>query len=108
MTSFVLISGLFWVGCVYSMFTAGLSGGPNHGDHPLGVTILHLIGYFIYAQSFAEFYTFAYAGLIFLLFVLSIFSFSLLGRYGSVLAWITRVLFLIVYSLQYWLILGYR
>jgi hypothetical protein len=109
MGEFVFISVLFWLGCAYSLLNVALSGGPNHGEHPLTVTLCHMIGFAIYRNSFVSFdYALMYAGLLVVLVVLSVYAMTLVGRYLSPQAWIARSLFLVVYGCQYWLILTRR
>jgi hypothetical protein len=41
---------LFVIGAVYASGTVGISGGPNKGEHPFLVTVLHLLCFLVLAR----------------------------------------------------------
>ncbi|HEX7898520.1 MAG TPA: hypothetical protein VF950_12215 [Planctomycetota bacterium] len=55
---------LFVAGALYASFTLGTTGGPNHGEHPLTVTVLHMILFFWLARGWARGPWWGYLGLL--------------------------------------------
>jgi hypothetical protein len=35
---------------LYSVVTTGITGGPNHGEHPFTVTLVHMIAFYFFGQ----------------------------------------------------------
>lgn len=58
------IGALFVAGALYATFTLGTTGGPNKGEHPLTVTVLHLILFFVLARGWARGPWWGYLGLL--------------------------------------------
>ena len=68
---------LFVAGALYATFTLGTTGGPNHGEHPLTVTVLHLGLFFWLARGWARGPWWLYLGLLTLTFVFAAYAIRL-------------------------------
>ena len=55
---------LFAAGALYATFTLGTTGGPNHGEHPMTVAVLHMILFFWLARGWERGPWWAYLGLL--------------------------------------------
>jgi hypothetical protein len=47
---------------LYSVSTVGVTGGPNHGEHPMTVSIVHLVCFFIFARGWPALSYYSYLG----------------------------------------------
>ena|SRR6185295_13885102 len=65
---------------IYATCNIGFSGGPNHGDHPFIVNIVHLIAFCIKAQHWPRPLFWSYFGVLMAAIVLSA---AVLGRRGG-------------------------
>lgn len=73
------VVALFLIGAVHATWTVGVSGGPNHGEHPFLVTVLHLIGFFVLARGWPWGRWGLYLGLLLATLALAVYAMSLLG-----------------------------
>jgi hypothetical protein len=55
---------LFWAGALYATFSLGTTGGPNHGEHPMIVTVVHAACFIGLARGWPRGAWWAYLGLL--------------------------------------------
>ena len=79
----------FVAGALYATFTVGVSGGPNHGEHPFLVTVIHVVAFFALARGWAPGPWWGYLGLLALTLGASIWAMRLVGQTGAKL-WLGR------------------
>jgi len=58
----------------YAVFAIGLSGGPNHGEHPFILNVCHLVGFLILARAWSSNYYYTYLIMLVLALALSIYA----------------------------------
>jgi len=58
----------------YAVFAIGLSGGPNHGEHPFILNVCHLVGFLILSRAWNSDYYYTYLTIIVLALALSIYA----------------------------------
>jgi hypothetical protein len=78
----------FFLISLYLVAMIGVSGGPNHGEHPLLLNIGHLILLYVYGGHWASDYYYAYQNLLLAAIGLSLAAFVL--RF-TLLAWVIRI-----------------
>lgn len=69
----------FIAGALYATLTVGVSGGPNHGEHPFLVTLLHALAFFVFARGWARGPWWGYLGLLALTLLASVWAMGLVG-----------------------------
>lgn len=68
---------------LYAVTNVGMSGGPNHGDHPFIINIVHLIAFCIRAQHWPRPLFWTYFGVLMAAIVLSVVVLNLRGGWGD-------------------------
>lgn len=58
----------------YAVFSIGLSGGPNHGEHPFILNVCHLVGFLFLARAWNDNHYYAYLIILLLALALSIYA----------------------------------
>lgn len=81
---------LFAAGALYATFNVGFSGGPNKGDHPLTLTIVHVVLFFIFARGWSRGAWWAYLGVLTLTLVYAGWSMTLVGEQRAGRLWTAR------------------
>ena len=89
---FIAIAGLYTVG------TVGVTGGPNHGEHPFTVTIVHMIVFYLRGQGWPASSRHLYWGGLAAALVLSIIALRLTFSDNRWWRWLVRVPLALVYA----------
>jgi hypothetical protein len=64
---------------LYAVCTLGTSGGPNHGEHPLIITIIHLVAFIFGAKGWPSPLMWTYMGVLGAALLLAFFSVGFRG-----------------------------
>lgn len=87
----------FIFGALYASLTVGVTGGPNKGEHPFLVSVIHLILFFVLARGWARGPWWGYLGLLALTIAASLWAMRLAGRTGPKV-WFGRGLILMPHA----------
>jgi hypothetical protein len=68
---------LFWAGALYATFSLGTTGGPNKGEHPMTVTVVHAGLFFWLARGWPRGPWWAYLGLLAATFLFTVYAIHL-------------------------------
>ncbi len=94
---------------LYAVTNVGFSGGPNHGDHPFIVNIIHLIAFCIKAQHWSRPLFWSYFGVLMAAIVLSVVVMERRGGWKDREILIPRLGMMALYGgLMYFLVFGER
>ncbi len=88
---------LFVAGALYATINVGLTGGPNHGEHPFLVAVLHVILFFVVARGWPPGTWWAYLGLLALTLAYSVVAMGFVGASATRL-WIGRGIMAALYA----------
>ena len=80
---------LFVLGALYATFTVGTSGGPNKGEHPMTVTVIHGVAFFAMARGWPRGAWWTYLGLLVVTLAVSFYAIRFVGKSRRTI-WIGR------------------
>jgi hypothetical protein len=89
---------LFAAGALYASLTVGTTGGPNKGEHPMTVTVLHAGLFFWLARGWPRGPWWAYLGLLTLTFVYAVWAISLAHEERAWKRWTGRAVMLALHA----------
>lgn len=81
------MGSLFVAGALYATFTAGVTGGPNHGEHPFTVTVIHLALFLWLARGWPRGAWWGYLGLLVATLVAAVLAMGLVGERRAWVLW---------------------
>lgn len=91
----------FVAGALYASFTVGVTGGPNHGEHPFTVTAVHLVLFFILARGWSRGPWWGYLGLLVATLAAAVLAMGLVGERRAWVLWGVRAVMLALHGAMF-------
>ncbi len=81
------MGSLFVAGALYATSMVGVTGGPNHGEHPFTVTAIHLVLFFVLARGWPRGAWWGYLALLLATLLAAVFTMGLVGERRAWMLW---------------------
>ena len=86
----VWMGSLFVAGALYAALSVGVTGGPNKGEHPFTVTVIHLVLFFVLARTWPWGPWWGYLGLLLATLVAAVLAMGLTRERRAWVLWSGR------------------
>jgi len=94
---------VFVAGALYATFAVGTSGGPNHGEHPMFLTVFHGVAFFVFARGWSREDWWTYLGLWAATLAYSIWAIHLAYVRPAWKVWLGRAVMLALHAGLFWI-----